>query len=114
MSEDVKNTRRIENLTNKGKGRPRGVENKVTRDVRELAQRLFDAAYWTRTKKQLGAGKLHPAIHAKLLAYAYGEPKKTVRLEGEIGIREKRSVLKRLPEDVLQTLATATDDDVVH
>jgi hypothetical protein len=72
MSEDVKNTRRIENLTNKGKGRPRGVENKVTRDVRELAQRLFDAAYWTRTKKQLGAGKLHPAIHAKLLAYAYG------------------------------------------
>ncbi len=114
MDDDVKNAQRIQNLTNKGKGRARGVGNKVTRDVRELAGRLFDAAYWARTKKQLNAGKLHPAIHAKLLAYAYGEPKKTVKVEGEIGIREKRSVLRQLPDGVLATLAAQADEESVH
>ena len=85
-------------------GRPVGAENKATRDVRELARGLFDAAYWKRTKKRMTAGKLNPLIEKTLLAYAYGEPKKTVRLEGEVGVREKRAVLAQIPDDVLQSI----------
>lgn len=86
-------------------GRPVGVENKVSRDVRALARGLFDAAYWTRTKKRLQTGKLHPAIEKTLLAYAFGEPKKTVKLEGDVGVKAKRAVLANLPMDVLRRLA---------
>jgi hypothetical protein len=56
-------------------GRPKGRENNVTTEIRALAQSLFDKKYWERTRAQLDAGTLPPAIHAKLLAYAYGEPK---------------------------------------
>jgi hypothetical protein len=86
-------------------GRPKGAENKVSRDVRALAQKLFDAAYWKRTKQRLDAGELNPAIEGKLLAYAYGEPKKTVTIDGEIGIREKRRVLTQIPDHVVAAIA---------
>jgi hypothetical protein len=50
------------------------------------------------------------------LAYAYGEPKKTVTFEGEVGVREKRGILRDLPDEVVQQLAAraafqAVDDD---
>jgi hypothetical protein len=86
-------------------GRPRGVQNRTTKDVRSLAQALFDTAYWARTKVLLANDTLHPAIHRALLAYAYGEPKKTLTVEGEIGIREKRRVLTQLPDDVVARIA---------
>ncbi len=47
----------------------------VSREVRELAQRLFDDAYWERTRVCLAQGRLAPALEVRLLAYAYGEPK---------------------------------------
>jgi hypothetical protein len=101
-------------------GRKRG-ESKVTRDVRALAQALFDAAYWKRTKERLDAGELNPAIEGKLLAYAYGEPKKTVTIDGEIGIREKRRVLTQIPDAIVAQIAaqdafeeTETGDGLVN
>jgi len=86
-------------------GRPKGVANKITRDVRSLAQALFDEAYWARTKAKIVEGTIHPMIEKTLLAYAYGEPKKTLKVEGEIGIAEKRGILRDLPEAVVQQLA---------
>jgi hypothetical protein len=56
-------------------GRPKGRQNNVTTEIRALAQSLFDKDYWERVRAQLKAGALHSSIHAKLLAYAYGEPK---------------------------------------
>jgi hypothetical protein len=85
-------------------GRPRGVANKVTRDVRALAQSLFDPAYWKRTKAKIDGDNLHPMLEKTLLAYAFGEPKKTLKLEGEVGVKEKRSVLRNLPDDVVRDL----------
>jgi hypothetical protein len=87
------------------KGRPKGATNKVTRDIAALARGLFDAAYWKRTKERLVAGKLTPAIERTLLAYAYGEPKKTVTFEGEVSVAEKRGILRDLPDAVVQQLA---------
>ena len=57
-------------------GRPRGRLNKVTGEVQQLAESLFDSDYWKRTKEQLKDGTLHPMIHKTLLAYAYREPPK--------------------------------------
>jgi len=56
-------------------GRPRGRPNNATVEIRALAQSLFDKGYWERVRAQLTEGTLHPSIHGKLLAYAYGEPK---------------------------------------
>jgi hypothetical protein len=56
-------------------GRPAGAKNRVTPEIRVLAQRLFDAQYWQRVQAQLRAGTLHPSIEARLLSYAYGEPR---------------------------------------
>jgi len=56
------------------KGRPKGAQDKLSAEVRQLAQNLLDATYWAFTRKRLLAGKLPPFIEAKLLAYAYGEP----------------------------------------
>ena len=55
-------------------GRKAGVPDKVSQEVRQLARKLFDKAYWQRTKQRLAQGKLPPFIEAKLLAYAFGEP----------------------------------------
>ncbi len=56
-------------------GRPKGRANNATVEIRALAQSLFDKAYWERVRTQLIERTLHPSIEAKLLAYAYGEPK---------------------------------------
>ena len=56
------------------KGRPKGIPDKVSQEVRQLARSLFSPAYWARIKTQLANGELPPQIHTKMLAYAYGEP----------------------------------------
>lgn len=56
-------------------GSRKGVPNKVTTEVRELARGLFDKQYWASRKKAIAEGTCPPQIEGKLLAYAYGEPK---------------------------------------
>ena len=58
-------------------GRPKGAINKATTEIRDITQRLFDAQYWDSTRRRLLSGRLAPAVEAKLLAYAFGEPKQT-------------------------------------
>jgi hypothetical protein len=56
------------------RGRPRGIPDKVSAEIRTLARALFDKDYWDRTKRLLDAGELHPKIETTLLAYAFGQP----------------------------------------
>lgn len=68
-----------------GPGRPKGVPNKATREVKELARALVeDPAYRKKLRDRLLAGKA-PQIEIMLWHYAYGKPKEDVlpiRLEG--------------------------------
>ena len=61
-----------------GKGRQKGVPNKVTRDSREMAARLVtDPAYVANLRERLVEGKA-PHMETLLHHYAYGKPKETV------------------------------------
>lgn len=102
-----------------GPGRPPGSENKITRQIREITEGLFDAKYWKGVRERLAAGKLHPAIELKLLAYRYGEPPKVVKVQGAVTVEDKRPVLRQLPADVLEALEPApssegVDGQVLH
>ncbi len=56
-------------------GRPKGMANKVTIEVRELAQRIvMDPAYQRSLHRRLLAGTA-PQLEALLWQYAFGKPR---------------------------------------
>ena len=64
-------------------GRPKGVLNKVTREVKAFSQGVLeDPAVQAMLLSQARRGKLAPAVMTLLFHYAYGKPKETVALEG--------------------------------
>lgn len=70
----------------RGGGRPKGVLNKVTHEVRELAQTIVNDPVGLEKMRQLyRAGRLNPTIVTRLFEYAYGKPKETIALEGQDG-----------------------------
>ena len=72
---------RPENLRRGGPGRPGGVPNKVTQEVRGLAREPVERpAYRTGLEKGLDAGTLDTSLQVMLWHYAYGKPKETLRV----------------------------------
>jgi hypothetical protein len=62
-------------------GRPKGVPNKATKEVKELSRRLvLDPEYQQKLKQRLLKGTLTPAVEVLLWHYAFGKPKDTVDL----------------------------------
>jgi hypothetical protein len=63
------------------RGRPKGVKNKVTSEVRQIAQGLLsNPRYAESLKARLESGTILPGVEAMLWHYAYGKPKETIDL----------------------------------
>lgn len=65
-------------------GRPRGAVNKATREIKDAARKLLeDKAYQLALKRRLKAGKA-PHMETLLHYYAYGKPRETLAVQGDI------------------------------
>ena len=70
------------NPQNLRKGRPKGIPNKATREIKAVALDLLsDPTYVASLRRRLPAGKA-PHMETLLHHYAFGKPKET--LEGTI------------------------------
>lgn len=98
---EKKTTERVFPFTpghNKG-GRPPGVPNKVTKQVKEIAQRLLTGDdYRKNLRRRLRDGTCPPAVETMLWHYAYGKPKETIAFDW--------SKLADAPLVVIEYLAT--------
>ena len=67
------------------RGRPKGVPNKSTVEVREIATRLVeDPEYRQQLVKRMRTGKLSPQMEALMWAYAYGRPVDRLEIDGRM------------------------------
>ena len=70
-----------------GPGRPAGVPNKATQEMKALAQRLVrDRAYQKNLRTRLQAGELPPAVECMLYHYAYGKPADHLNVKGDLAL----------------------------
>lgn len=62
-------------------GRPEGIPNRSTREIRAMARSLVeDPIYLANLKERLDSGKIAPAVECMLYHYAYGKPPETLIL----------------------------------
>lgn len=72
-----------------GPGRPVGVPNKATVEIKDASRLIVeDEAYVESLKKRVNAGKA-PHMETLLFHYAYGKPKDTTEHKGAIRLRVK-------------------------
>jgi hypothetical protein len=66
-------------------GRPKGLPNKATAELRAFAREVLDTPGYRRSlTRRLLKGTLAPALEQMLFFYAYGKPKDHVRIEAEV------------------------------
>jgi len=67
-----------------GPGRPKGIPNKATVEIKQAARALLeDPAYVEALRARLQTGDAGP-VESLLYHYAYGKPKETVAIEGRL------------------------------
>lgn len=71
----LKTRGRVENLTNAGKGRLKGVPNKVTQEVKAFCFKLVsDQTYQTNFQAAFRARTLEAQLELMVWSYAFGKP----------------------------------------
>jgi hypothetical protein len=94
-----------------GPGRPKGSVDYISREVRAAARAIVDdPEYRTLLIARLKVGEA-PHMETLLWHYAYGKPKETIEVEGNITVEKiVREVIHTTPQDVIDV--TATEDAV--
>ncbi len=81
----MRNTR---GLRRGGPGRPKGVPNKATSDVKEFCASIVDDPnYQEAVRKRALLGQLPPAIEALLWHHRWGKPKEAVQIQQDVAYR---------------------------
>jgi hypothetical protein len=76
--------RNTSGLKRGGPGRPPGVPNKASSEIKEAARSIVeDAEYVESLKRRVKAGRA-PHMETLLFHYAYGKPKETVDLNANV------------------------------
>ena len=79
-------------------GRPKGVQNKATLEVKEFARGLIDSPeYQAALLARIQAGTLSPGVETLLWHYSFGRPKEQVELsnpDGTLGLRIERVIIR--------------------
>jgi hypothetical protein len=78
-------------------GRPKGVPNKVTQDIRQLARQLVEQPEaQARLAAGMRDGTLPVPIQIELLRHAYGVPKQSVAVEMNYATASTESLVERV------------------
>lgn len=88
-------------------GRPKGVPNRVTAEVRAAATELVDdPAYRAKLLTDLRHRRVAPAVETMLWYYAKGKPKERIEHTTELVVDEE--TVRKLSDDDLQELSQIT------
>src|SRR4030095_7032563 len=83
-----------------------GTKQRLTAEVRSLAEKLFDANYWRLKYERIHNGTEHPKIEQILLAYAFGEPPREVHQTGlvvHLGPMQALQALQQQDNELIDT-----------
>jgi len=69
----------------RGGGRPKGVPNKATKDLKEWAEQFFASPEWRKAAEQRMLKGKAPHLEGYLLPLIYGKPREQVEHSGEGG-----------------------------
>jgi hypothetical protein len=85
-------------------GRPKGVPNKATREIKDFCRKVLGTkTYKESLRRRIKEDRLAPAVETMLYHYAFGKPKETIEIEGG-GTTINVNFLDDAPEEVLRWL----------
>jgi len=71
-------------LTTAGPGRPKGVPNKATRDVKEFAKKFLSSKAYLESAQERVLKGTAPHLETLWHHYGYGKPKESVQISGDV------------------------------